>query len=81
MTTIAIRKKLVDYLQVAEDKKIKAMYALLEDDIEQEALEYTGELKAKLDNGYIYYKSRGKMVSATEADKRINKILSPGKRK
>lgn len=34
MTTVAIRKKLVDYMKVADDKKIKAMYALLEDDIE-----------------------------------------------
>jgi uncharacterized protein (DUF2344 family) len=35
MTTLAIRKKLVDYMQVAEDKKIKAVYALLEDDMKQ----------------------------------------------
>ena len=34
MTTVAIRKKLADYIKVADDKKIKAMYALLEDDIE-----------------------------------------------
>ena len=33
MTTLAIRKKLSDYLQIADDKKVKAMYALLEDDI------------------------------------------------
>ena len=36
MTTVAIRKKLVDYMKVADDKKIKAMYALLEDDIEKD---------------------------------------------
>ena len=36
MTTVAIRKKLVDYMKVADDKKVKAMYALFEDDIEQE---------------------------------------------
>jgi|JI9StandDraft_1071089.scaffolds.fasta_scaffold81540_3 hypothetical protein len=34
MTTVAIRKKLADYIKIADDKKIKAMYALLEDDIE-----------------------------------------------
>ena len=33
MTTLAIRKKLSAYLLVADDKKVKAMYALLEDDI------------------------------------------------
>ena len=36
MTAIAIRKKLVSYMQVADDKKVKAIYALLEEDIEQE---------------------------------------------
>ena len=35
MTTLAILKKLSDYLQIADDKKVKAMYALLEDDIKQ----------------------------------------------
>ena len=36
MTAVAIRKKLVDYMQVADAKKVKAIYALLEEDIEQE---------------------------------------------
>ncbi|MBX2933675.1 MAG: hypothetical protein KF825_05485 [Ferruginibacter sp.] len=36
MTAVAIRKKLVSYLQVADEKKVKAVYALLEDDIEQQ---------------------------------------------
>ena len=36
MTTVAIRKKLVDYIKVADDKKIKAIYTLVEDDIEQD---------------------------------------------
>ena len=35
MTIVAIRKKLSDYLQIADDKKVKAIYALLEDDIKQ----------------------------------------------
>ena len=80
MTTATIRKKLLDHMQVADDKKVKAMYALFEDDIEQEKLEYTGELKAKLNNGCAYYKGGGKMISAAEADKQINKILQSAKR-
>ena len=68
MTTVAIRKKLVDYLKVADDKKVKAMYALLEDDIEQDAAS-------------AYYKKGGKMVSAVAADKEIKKLLQSAKRK
>jgi hypothetical protein len=33
MTTAAIRKKLVDYLQTADEKKIKAIYTMVEDEI------------------------------------------------
>lgn len=76
MTIIAIRKKLVDYMKVADDKKIKAMYALLEDDIEQEEMEYSDDFKAELDKRYTHYKNGGKMISATEVDKQINKVLS-----
>ena len=36
MTAVAIRKKLVSYIQVADEKKVKALYALLLEDIEQE---------------------------------------------
>lgn len=32
---VAIRKKLASYLEVADEGKIKAIYALLKDDIEQ----------------------------------------------
>jgi hypothetical protein len=33
MTTNAIREKLVNYLQVADGKKIKAIYTMVEDEI------------------------------------------------
>jgi RNA polymerase-interacting CarD/CdnL/TRCF family regulator len=61
MTTIAIRKKLVDYMQVAEDKKIKAVYALLEDDMKQgnriSINQYNKEIEAAMEeikSGDIY---------------------------
>jgi len=81
MTTIAIRKKLATFMQVADDKKVKAVYALLEDDIEQEESGYTDEFKAELDKRIAYYKNGGKMVNALEANKQIKKILQPSKRK
>ncbi len=36
MTAVSIRKKLVNYMQVADDKKLKAIYTLLEEEIEQD---------------------------------------------
>ena len=35
MTTAAIRERLYDYIRVADDKKVKAIYALLEDQVIQ----------------------------------------------
>lgn len=75
MTTVAIRKKLTDYLKIADDKKIKAIYALLEDEIEQPALEYDATLKKELDDWFETYKKGGKMISGNEAKKQIKKIL------
>lgn len=50
MTTLAIRKKLAAYMQIADDKKVKAMYALLENDLKENASvsmqQYTEELEA-----------------------------------
>lgn len=36
MTTKAVREKLYDYIRVADDKKVKAIYMMLEDDIKEE---------------------------------------------
>jgi len=35
MTTANIRQKLYDYIRVAEDKKVKAIYTMLEEEIEE----------------------------------------------
>jgi hypothetical protein len=75
MTTLAIRKKLVNYLEVADGKKVKAMYALLENEIENSQLEYSDKLKKSLDETYVHYKNGGKMISAKESKKRIDAIL------
>ena len=36
MTAVNMRKKLVSYLLVAEEKKVKAIYTLVQNDIEHE---------------------------------------------
>ena len=37
MTTTAIRSKLYDYIRIADDKKLHAIYNLLEHEIEEKA--------------------------------------------
>lgn len=44
MNSTAIRQKLHNYLEVANDKKIKAIYTTVEDAIEE--VEYTDEFRA-----------------------------------
>lgn len=81
MRTAIIRQKLHQFIETAEDKKVKAIYALLEDEITQGEWEYTDEFKADLDSRFAYYKSGGKMVSAKGANKHINELLKNGKKK
>ncbi|CAN5590521.1 hypothetical protein BH11BAC3_BH11BAC3_21910 [soil metagenome] len=38
MTTAAIRQQLHNYLEVAEDKKLKAIYTMMEEEIKQKVL-------------------------------------------
>ena len=76
MTTTAIRKQLHSYLEVAEDKKIKAIYTMMEKEIKETAVEYTDEFKTALDRRYDDYKTgKAKMISAEKSKKRIRKIL------
>jgi hypothetical protein len=79
MTTTAIRKKLMTFIAAADDKRVKGMYLLLEDEIQQDELEYTKEFKAELDRRYQHYKKGGNMVSATDANKQIRSLFKNGK--
>ena len=82
MSTTTIRQKIHNYLAVANDKKIKAIYAIMEHDIEETAIEYTAEMKKELDNRYTAYKNgTAKLVTAAESKKRIQKILNAARKK
>ena len=81
MSTSAIRHKLHNYLEVADDKKVKALYTIVEDEIEKSTVQYNDDFKKELDRRYAYYRSGGKMVTATEANKQIQEIVKKGRKK
>lgn len=74
MNTASIRKQLHGYLEVADDKKINAIFTMVEDDIKETIIEYTPEFKTELDNRVSYYLNGGKMVSPAEMNKRLRAL-------
>ena len=81
MNTTAIRQKLHNYLEVANDKKIKAIYTMVEEAIEETGVVYTDEFKAELDRRHAAYKDGSeKSVTATESKKRIQKLLKAARK-
>lgn len=81
MRIALIRQKLHQFIETAEEKKVKALYALLEDEITQDEWEYTDEFKDDLDRRLAYYKGGGNMVSAKDANKQINELFKMGIKK
>lgn len=81
MSTSAIRHKLQNYLEVADDKKVKALYIMVENEIEKSAIQYSDDFKKELDKRYAYYKSGGKMITAAAATKQIQQIIKKGRKK
>lgn len=49
MTTAAIREKLVNYLQVADEKKLKAIYTMVEDEINTAANDWDDDFMKELE--------------------------------
>ena len=52
MSTSEIRQKLHNYLEVQDDKKVKALYTIVEEEIEKSKVEYTNDFKKELDRRY-----------------------------
>ena len=82
MDTATIRQQLHNYLEVADDKKVKAIYTIIEKYIQENDFEYPEGLKKELDKRLAEYKNgTAEVVSAAESKKRINKILNTGRKK
>ena len=50
MTTKAIREKLTRYLQIADDKKVKAIYTMIEDEINTSDNDWDDSFVKELEN-------------------------------
>ena len=71
-----MRQKLHSYLEVANDKKIAAMYTIVEEAIADASIEYTDEFKAELDRRTAAHNDGSeKSFTAAESKKRIQKLL------
>jgi putative addiction module component (TIGR02574 family) len=82
MTTATMRKKLMKYIADADDKKVKAIYAIIGKDIRKSALENNDEMKKELDRRYADYKNgKAKTITPEESKKRVQKILKAANRK
>ena len=67
-------------MNIADDKKLKVIYELLEEEMERDNREQPEEFKTELDKRYEYYENGGKMISASKAEKKFSHILA-GRRK
>ncbi len=71
MTTLAIREKLSNYMQVAEDKKVKALYEILKSSIEKSEQTTIKKYNKEIKKAEKEFK-KGKFIS----QKKMEKIAS-----
>ena len=72
MTTALIRQKLYEYIRVANEKKVKAIFTMVEDELEDYDWTKDKELLAELDKRSADYKSgKVKGIPWEDAKKQI----------
>jgi hypothetical protein len=67
MGALAIRQKLHEYIRIADDKKVKAIYTMIESDLDKAQWYNDETLLDEWDNDYEKYKS-GKEKGYTLAE-------------
>ncbi len=76
MTMLQMKSKLHDYLDVAGDKEIKALYTFLEAETGDMNGKYPASFGEELERRYAGHKADGRVVSRVEMDVLIEKSLS-----
>jgi hypothetical protein len=64
MSILAIRQKLHHYIETAKDKKVKAIFAMVEDDLEDGSIIWTDEFVNELNQRIIDFE-KGKVKGRT----------------
>lgn len=81
MKSIQIRQRLHNYLETASDKKVKAIYTMIEEELKSDESIWTNEVKEEMDSRYQQLnEGKIKPVSATASKMRIAQILKSGKK-
>ena len=81
MTTTAIREKLVSYLRIADEKKVKAIYTMVEEDIVTYNRWSDKEFVAELERREKAFKNgTAKMYSLDESVKRARQAVKKAKK-
>ncbi|MES2702873.1 MAG: addiction module protein [Bacteroidota bacterium] len=81
MTTTVIRQKLSTYMQTADDKKIKAIYTIVEDEIETAANDWDNDFKRELERRSKAFKNGTSKAYTWEETKRAAIAKVKGKKK
>ncbi len=81
MTTALIRQKLYEYIRAADDKKVKAIFTMVEDEVENYDWTQDKELLTELDRRSADFRS-GKVegISWEDAKKQILASQKPKKK-
>ena len=70
MTALTIRKELSDYIQIADEKQIRAIYTLLKKDIEENKRISIEQYNQELEEAEAEYEN-GEYISHEEMTKRV----------
>lgn len=80
MTTASIRRSLQEYIRFADEKKVKALFTIVEDEIKQKSniwtKEFTDEMKKRATD---FSSGKVKGNSRQNVQKKVNAILKNGK--
>lgn len=80
IATATIREKLHQYIDTAEERKVQAIYVMLEEEIEYEE-DYTDEFKNELDKRFAEHKLDGVVIEEAQANQSVDNLLQKLKTK